>query len=76
MRTVVDVSDELLARADRLAQQLGLSRSELFTRALTELLARRDSIETGPSDEIGSAVEDQDEFSRLASIRILRDTEW
>lgn len=40
MKTAVSVPDEVFEQAERAAKQLKLSRSELYSRALSEYLAR------------------------------------
>ena len=78
MKTAVSVPDELFARADRLAKGLGISRSELYSRALAEFLARRDPVQaTAAWDEVCEAVgESRDDFVGAASAQILRNTDW
>jgi metal-responsive CopG/Arc/MetJ family transcriptional regulator len=43
MKTAISISDSIFHKADALAKQLGVSRSELYARAVSELLARHDS---------------------------------
>lgn len=45
MKTAVSVPDELFRASERVAHQLGLSRSGLYTKALEEFLARHDDEE-------------------------------
>jgi metal-responsive CopG/Arc/MetJ family transcriptional regulator len=40
MKTAVSVPDDVFAAADRLARRAGTSRSEVYTRALREYVAR------------------------------------
>jgi metal-responsive CopG/Arc/MetJ family transcriptional regulator len=40
MKTAISLPDELFESADRLAAQLGLSRSELYATAVAEYLAK------------------------------------
>ena len=40
MKTAVSVPDEVFQRAERLAKRMKVSRSELYSRALREYLAR------------------------------------
>jgi hypothetical protein len=42
MKTAISLPDELFVSAEALAQQLGVSRSELFANAVAELVARYD----------------------------------
>ncbi len=41
MKTAVSIPDPLFASAERMAKRLGISRSELFQRALEEFVRRR-----------------------------------
>ncbi len=41
VRTAVSIPDPVFAAAEQLATRLGISRSRLYTRALSELLERR-----------------------------------
>jgi metal-responsive CopG/Arc/MetJ family transcriptional regulator len=53
MKTAVSLPDELFASADELAERLGLSRSELYARAVEEFLARhRDEDVTALLNEV------------------------
>lgn len=45
MKTAVSVPDQVFRIGERVAQQLGLSRSALYTKALEEFLARYDDEE-------------------------------
>jgi predicted transcriptional regulator len=45
MKTAVSVPDEVFRIGERVAHQLGLSRSALYTKALEEFLARHDDEE-------------------------------
>ena len=42
MKTAVSLPDPVFRSADRLAARLGISRSELYCRAIKDLLARHD----------------------------------
>lgn len=42
MKTAISLTDELFIAADRAARRLGLSRSELFRRALRSFLQKHD----------------------------------
>ncbi len=41
MKTAISVPDDLFRDADRAAERLGWSRSQLYTRAVTEFLERQ-----------------------------------
>lgn len=40
MKTAISIPDHVFASADELARRLGISRSELYTKAVIEMLAR------------------------------------
>ena len=78
MKIVVSIPDELVARIERLALRTGRPRSEVFSAALAEYVARH------APDEVTEAVErvcvkvgDQpDAFVAAAARRVLKKTEW
>jgi predicted transcriptional regulator len=41
MKTMISIGDEVFAAAEELAEELGMNRSELYTRAVAEYVARR-----------------------------------
>ncbi|MDQ7859926.1 MAG: CopG family transcriptional regulator [Armatimonadota bacterium] len=73
MKTAVSIQDEVFAEAERLARRMKRSRSEVYTRALAEYLARHapdrvtEALNRG-LDEIG---EQTDNFVRTAARRVL-----
>ena len=78
MKTAISIPDEVFEEAERLAGRLRTSRSQLYTRALAEFLARHDEdrVEAAMNTvvaEIGPAVDD---FTREAARRTLRQVEW
>jgi predicted transcriptional regulator len=78
MKTAVSVPDDVFEGAERLARREGRSRSEVYSAALREYVARRD-----PDDvvdaldrvvaEIGEGI---DPFVIAASRRTLETSEW
>ena len=53
MKTAVSIPDPLFAAADELASRLGISRSELYARALSRELANQsDDLVTAALDEV------------------------
>jgi metal-responsive CopG/Arc/MetJ family transcriptional regulator len=78
MKTAVSIPDDVFEEADRLARDLKTSRSDLYSRALKEFLARHapdavtDAINRACS-EIGDAPRT---FERKVARRILEQTEW
>ena len=77
MKTAVSVPDEIFAKAEQLARRLKKSRSELFSNALAEYVARHSPDHVRETmnwvcAEIGEA----DPFVAAASARIVENTEW
>ena len=78
MKTAVSIPDNVFEEAERLARRTKRSRSQLFSEALREYVARH-----APEDvtdamnqvcaEVGGAV---DEFVASASRRVLEGSEW
>jgi len=60
-RFSISVADDLLRKADRTAKQLGVSRSRLFSIALTEFLKQRRNAEL--LDQINRAYADSPDAS-------------
>jgi len=78
MKTAVSIPDEVFEEAERLAAELQTSRSQLYSRALQEFVARHapDRLTEAMNrviDEIGPEI---DEFSQRASRRVLERVEW
>jgi predicted transcriptional regulator len=78
MKTAISIPDEVFQGADRLARQLSISRSQLFSRALKEYLSRHapDSVTDALDRLCGEFDEEPDRFVAAASRRILERTEW
>lgn len=79
MKTAVSIPDDVFNEAERLADRLQTSRSQLYARALSEFVARHDEDRITASinkvvDEIGA--EEVDDFSREAANQTLRRVEW
>jgi Arc/MetJ-type ribon-helix-helix transcriptional regulator len=78
MKTAVSVPDEVFERADRLARREGRSRSEVYSAALREYLARHapDEVTEALDRVVGEIPEGVDEFVQEAARRSLAATEW
>lgn len=80
MKTAVSIPDEIFDRATRRAKQLGISRSELVTRALREFLQdRRAEDITASYDRAFGGEDGGDETAELrreAARKALSDVEW
>ena len=78
MKTAISIPDEVFEEAERLAIELQTSRSQLYSRALQEFVARHapDRVTEAMNrviDEVGGEI---DEFSREASRQVLKRVEW
>ena len=78
MKTAVSIPNDIFEVAERLARRTRKSRSQLFSDALKEYLARHTPDEITEAmnrvcDEVG---ETKDPFVSHAAHRILRQSEW
>jgi hypothetical protein len=78
MKTAISIPDDVFESAERTAKRLGVSRSELFTRAMREYLgACRDASITASYDEAFAAdADDFAAFRREAAREALLRVEW
>lgn len=78
MKTAVSIPDDVFEKVERLARGAGRSRSEVFSEALREYLARHAPDEvTEAMDRVCAAVErEPDAFLTTAGRRVLETTEW
>ncbi len=78
MKTAVSIPDEVFEKAERLARRARRSRSEVFSAALREYVARHAPDEvTEAMDRVCAAVNDEpDGFVTAAARRVLEQTEW
>ena len=78
MKTAVSVPDDVFESAERLARRERRSRSEVYSAALREYVARHSPDEV--TDALNRVVSDvgdtMDPFVERASARILEKTEW
>ncbi len=76
MKTAISVPDEVFSSAERLAKRLKLSRSELYSRALAEFLARHTpKMVTESWNAVLADVESEDEMTAAAR-RVFEKVEW
>lgn len=78
MKTAVSIPDDVFQEAEQLATDLQTSRSQLYSRALQEFVARHapDRVTEAMNrvlDEVGTEV---DEFTRRAARNVLKRVEW
>ncbi len=79
MKTAVSVPDDLFAQADRLAKRSRRSRSDVYSAALREYLARHapDEVTAGLDALLAGFGESaSDPFAAAAARRTLASTEW
>jgi metal-responsive CopG/Arc/MetJ family transcriptional regulator len=78
MKTAVSIPDDVFHKAERLARRARRSRSEVFSAALREYVARHAPDEvTDAMDRVCAAVNDHgDGFVAAAARRVLERTEW
>lgn len=80
MKTAISIPDDVFRRAEVLAKRLGMSRSELFTRAAVEFLKANPAIDVKASYD--AAFSEPETDRALASQRrrsaraVLRKIEW
>jgi metal-responsive CopG/Arc/MetJ family transcriptional regulator len=78
MKTAVSIPDDVFEKVERFARRANRSRSEVFSAALREYIARHSPDEV--TDAINRAVDEigdqTDEFVAAASRRVLEKTEW
>ena len=78
MKTAVSIPDDIFEKAERLAKRAKRSRSEVFSAALREYVARHSPEEiTERMNQVCKDIGEQtDEFVQLASRRVLRKSKW
>jgi metal-responsive CopG/Arc/MetJ family transcriptional regulator len=78
MKTAVSIPDEVFAKAERLARRSKRSRSELFSAALSEYVARHapDEVTEAINRVCADVGEQTDRFVAAASRRVLERSEW
>lgn len=78
MKTAVSVPDDVFRRADEYARGVGLTRSEVYSRALREYVARHapDAITEGLNDVVAEVGADEDRFVSESARRTLDRVEW
>ena len=79
MKTAVSVPDDLFAQVDRLAKRSRRSRSEVYSAALREYVARHapDEVTTGLDALLADLQQaEPDDFARAAARRTFDSSEW
>ena len=70
VKTAISIQESLFERADALAEQLHLSRSQLFSRALDEFLKKHETRRL--REEIDSALEGEPDPGEEERMRLMR----
>jgi len=78
MKTAVSIPDDVFEKAERLARRGSRSRSELFSAALREYVARHapDEVTEAMNRVCEQVGRQQDAFVAAASRRVLETAEW
>jgi metal-responsive CopG/Arc/MetJ family transcriptional regulator len=78
MKTAISIPDAVFESADRLAQRLGVSRSELYARAVADYVAKHQhQAVTERLDQVYAAQPSRlDPDLRRAQVKSIRATEW
>ena len=78
MKTAVSIPDEVFEKVERLARRGRRSRSEVYSAALREYVARHapDEVTEAMNRVCDEADPDPDEFVRAAGRQLLERTEW
>lgn len=78
MKIAVSLPDDVFRAAERHARRARKSRSQLYTEALSEYLARHapDEVTEAMNDVIDDLTEPTDPFLTAAARRVLERSEW
>ena len=78
MKTAISVPNEVFERAERLARQQGRSRSEFYSAAVREYVARYapDDVTDALDRVVAELGKESIGFGRAAAARVMRRTEW
>ncbi len=77
MKTAISIPDRVFRDAERLAARLKKSRSQVYSEAVTEYLARHEPSITDRINAVCDEVDTRpDSFLREAARRVLDRTEW
>ncbi|MEA2162714.1 MAG: hypothetical protein QOK37_841 [Thermoanaerobaculia bacterium] len=77
MKTAVSIPDDVFEKVERLARRGKRSRSEVYSAALREYVARHSPDEVTESwNRVCDEVEQETEFVNATARRILKNVEW
>jgi len=76
MKTAVSIPDDVFAGAERLARRMKKSRSQLFSDAVREYVARHAPEHVTDAMDRAEVVQSRDNFVSTAAHRVLERSEW
>ena len=78
MKTAVSIPDDVFEKVERFAHRAKRSRSEVFSAALREYMARHspDEVTVAINQALENIGNQKDEFVAAAARRVLEKTEW
>lgn len=78
MKTAVSIPDDVFHKAERLARRGRRSRSDVYSAALAEYIARHapDEVTETMNRVLADIGEDDDKFIKAAARQVLERTEW
>lgn len=78
MKVAVSIPDMVFAETEQLARRLKRTRSDVYSRALAEYVARHapDRVTEGLDRALAEIQEPPDQFTRAAARRLLRRSRW
>ncbi len=78
MKVAVSIPDEVFAEIEDLAKRLKASRSELYSRALSEFVRRHapDRVTELLNQVVAAVGEESEPFTKRAARRVMRRVEW
>jgi len=76
VKTAISIPDDVFRRAERLAKQRKVSRSQLYTTALVQLLQAEPKDELTRAYDAAFADDTSDPFTREAARAVLAGIEW
>ena len=78
MKTAVSIPDDVFEKVERFARRSRRSRSEVFSAALREYIARHapDEVTAAINQALEQVDDQKDEFVSAAARRVLEKSEW
>ena len=76
MKTAISIPDDVFSEADELARELKQSRSQLYTRAVREYVARHSADSVTVALDAVVAEDSDSAFAKIAGRSVLERSEW